>query len=29
MFLVGLNVTAADIIVHLMLASHFKELLDF
>ena len=29
MFLVGLNITAADIICHMMLATHFKELLDF
>ena len=28
MFLVGQNITAADIIVHLYLADHFKEMLD-
>lgn len=28
MFLVGQNITAADIIVHLYLAEHFKEMLD-
>jgi len=29
MFLVGQNITAADIVVFLNLATHFKELLDF
>ena len=29
MFIIGQNITAADIIVHLNVASHFKELLDF
>lgn len=29
MFIVGSNITAADIIVHLNVAGHFKELIDF
>lgn len=29
MFLVGLNITAADIIVYMYVAEYFKELLDF
>jgi len=29
MFLVGQNITAADIIVVLYIANYFKELLDF
>lgn len=29
MFIVGQNITAADIIVHLNVAEHFKELIDF
>lgn len=29
MFLVGLNITAADIITCLYMAPHFKELMDF
>lgn len=29
MFLVGLNITAADIIVHLFIASAFKDMMDF
>ncbi len=29
MFLVGLNITAADIIVFLYVAEYFKELIDF
>jgi len=29
MFIIGQNITAADIVVHLNVASHMKELLDF
>lgn len=29
MFLVGLNITAADIIVHLFIASAFRDMMDF
>ena len=28
MFLVGLNITAADIVVHLRIASHFRSIPD-
>ena len=29
MFIVGQNITAADIIVHFNVAGHFKDLIDF
>ena len=29
MFIIGQNITAADIVVHLSVASHMKELIDF